>query len=211
MPDITAHITQIKALPTGLQSFVYEAKRWAELKPELVAQVAPFANTEISRQTIIDSFKAYYAKPEASYHQPYLLTMIWGYANSGYGNYRVNKHLEQHEQVAKGMAALKAGDMEAAYKELIAVKSLGISFISKLLYFGGRAKGIGQYPLIYDIRVAGALVKLTTPPSLHDIFQVYPSDKWEHYQKYNATMHTLAANHKVEAEQIEHYLYEGKF
>lgn len=208
MPDISAHITQIKALPTSQQGFVYEAKRWEGLNEGYAKQIAQYAGTEITRQTIIDSFKAYYAQADTSYHPPYLLAMIWGYANSGYGNYRVNRHLENETQIAKGMAALKAGNVEQAYKEFIVVKSLGISFISKLLYFGGRAKGIGPYPLIYDIRVARALVKLTTPPSLHDIFEVYPSNKWEHYQKYNATMHTLAAKHHVDAEQIEHYLYE---
>jgi len=101
---------------------------------------------------------------------------------------------------------VKEENIQQAYKILKSIKGLNISYISKLLYFSTRALGHSDYFLIFDIRVARSLIRLSCPPTLVNLIDVKPSDKFEHYSQYNVQMHQLAQQHKVSAEALEMYL-----
>ncbi|WP_416202349.1 hypothetical protein [Acinetobacter sp. ANC 4470] len=88
------------------------------------------------------------------------------------------------------------------------IDGLNISYISKFLYFASRELAHDHYCLIFDIRVARALVRLTCPAEIVDIVDIKPSDKFQDYQSYNSLMHTLAQKYAVDAEALEMYLFE---
>ncbi len=209
MFNLEKHIKHIKKIKPNEQGFNYDPSRWEDLKSEWKSSIREFENMLVTRKIVINSFKEHFEN-KCDYFKPYLLTMIWGYANAGYGNYRVKTQMRNPEQIKKAFDKLKSGNLEEAFEELISIKGLGISFASKLLYFGGRAR-IKEYPLIFDRRVAGALVKLYVPKSIEGIFEISPSSKFEEYQNYISFLHTLAKKNHVEAEQIEQFLYEQKF
>ncbi|MDN5445102.1 MAG: hypothetical protein L0F90_06475, partial [Pseudomonadales bacterium] len=87
------------------------------------------------------------------------------------------------------------------------INGLNISYISKLLYFSTRALEHSDYCLIFDIRVARALIRLTCPATLVNLIEVTPSNKFEHYNQYNIQMHQLAQQHHISAEALEMYLF----
>ena len=78
---------------------------------------------------------------------------------------------------------VKRKNIQQAYRTLI--NGLNISYISKLLYFSTRALEHSDYCLIFDIRVARALIKLTCPETLVNLIEVTPSNKFEPYHQYN--------------------------
>ena len=106
---------------------------------------------------------------------------------------------------------VRDNNLELAYKSLQSIKGLNISYISKILYFATRAVNHSEYALIYDIRVASSLVKLSTTPEIYNIVKVIPSSKFSDYLKYNKLMHAFAKNHNIEAEKIEMYLFNQIF
>lgn len=62
--------------------------------------------------------------------------------------------------------------------------------------------------LIYDIRVARALVKMTCPAEIYEIIEVMPSDKFSHYKKYNEMLYRIASENDIEADALEMFLFE---
>lgn len=212
--SIQKHKVTIQALkPIKESGFTYEPKRWSKLKPEAKALLSGFENNFISRQDVIAAFKAYYEN-KAEVLFPFLLTMLWGFGNTGYGTYRTNGYIESREHlkhIETAFNAVKTNNIQKAYSDLQKIKGLNISYISKLLYFASRACNQKHYALIYDIRVARALVKLYANDSILNLLQIYPSDKYKDYESYNALLHQWAIDLDVEAEQIEYFLFNGEF
>ncbi|AYA03047.1 hypothetical protein BEN74_09450 [Acinetobacter sp. WCHAc010034] len=194
--------------PLEDSKFKYDLSRWGKLHQELSNVVKHFGDQYISRQDVINSFQDYFNR-KIGIEFPFVLTMIWGFADTGYGTYRTNAYYntENIRRMESAFAHVKNKDIQKSYKELKKIKGLNISYISKLLYFSTRALNHSDYYLIFDIRVATALVKLTCPPNLVNLIDVKPSDKFQNYCQYNAEMHLLAKRYDVSAEALEMYLF----
>ena len=83
--------------------------------------------------------------------------------------------------------------------------------MTKIIYFATRAKIVDNYALIFDIRVASALIKLTTSNEIFEVVTIKPSFKFDKYQIFNQLIHETAREYKVEAEQLEMYLFNQIF
>jgi endonuclease III-like uncharacterized protein len=139
--------------------------------------------------------------------------MVWGFADTGYGTHRTNKYISNNDNIFKIKTALDfihengQDSLKNAFKKLKEIEGLGVSYLTKILYFATRAKCLDNYALIFDIRVAAALIKITTPKEINEIVNVGPSSKFTDYQKFNTLIHKLAKDNKDEADQMEMYLF----
>lgn len=202
-----------KLLPLEESKFLYSSTRWDKLDPALKSLIVDFENATISRQDVIDAFRFFYSG-KLTWNVPFLLTMVWGFADNGYGTFRTNKYFasSSNERLIKdAFHAVQSDKLQLAYKHLKGIDGLNISYISKVLYFATRACDYEDYALIYDIRVARSLVKLTTIPEIFDIVEIQPSTKFSQYKAYNLLIHRFARELGLEADAIEMFLFNGNF
>ncbi|MBS1515329.1 MAG: hypothetical protein JSS63_09870 [Bacteroidetes bacterium] len=194
------------------QSFVYRSQKWKLLDSNLKVLLKNFENKQISRLDIIKSYQEYF-NGKCKAEKPFLLTMIWGYAKSGYGYSRTKPLVEKNvlKVIASALDEIKENGVEGAFKKLKSIKGLGISFISKTLYFSSKALKRKKYQLIFDSKAAGSLLKLTFGRDVSKLFMVNRYVKFEDYKKYNELIHQIANNNSLEADAIEMFLYEQKF
>ena len=152
--------------PLKTNSIKYDKHRWLKhfTKKKQLGFLDEYHEKDISRLLVINEFKKFFDGKSKSALHPFLMTMIWGYDSPGYGPMRVNKLVEENNitLIDLGMKDLKNCDFEKAYKDFKKIHGLSISFISKILYFAGKAQKLKDYPLIFDIRVAKALVSLSS-------------------------------------------------
>lgn len=211
---IGLHLDSINKLnPLEESEFAYKVDKWSKLNLELKSHLAAFENHSIKRRTVIDSFKDYY-DGKIDFSIPFGLTMIWGFADTGYGTYRTNSFYdspEKHSIIENSFKFILNNNVENAYKELQKIKGLNISYISKLLYFSSKACSYDNYCLIYDIRVAKSLVKLSCPSEIFEIIDIKPSNKYFHYNKYNSLIHKISKENMVSPEALEMFLFKQDF
>lgn len=102
----------------------------------------------------------------------FLLAMVWGYGDVGYGPHRTTSVLadaEARKNIRKIVEDTQNFGPSAGWKDLLSthpVPGLGMSFGTKLLYFAGYNSGHLR-PLILDDRVRWSLYDLsrgTVPP-----------------------------------------------
>lgn len=212
--DINSYIPKIAKLnPLKDSKFKYNSTRWAKLNHTYKNLIADFEDREICRDDVVNAYKAYYGN-KGDAMRAFMLTMVWGFADTGYGTHRTNKYIGSLENITfikNAIDAVHQNNLKSAFNELKKVKGLGVSYITKVLYFATRGANQNQYALIYDIRVATALIQLTTPKEIVDLVSVNPSSKFKDYEKYNALIHNLAANNNLEAESIEMFLFNQVF
>ena len=212
--NISIYKEAIKKLNPLIESkFEYKVERWKNLNPKFVNSISDFENSFITRQDVINSFIDYYSG-KVNWEKPFLLVMIWGFADTGYGTYRTNNYIlteENQKLIEKSFNEVLNNDLASAYKSLKSIKGLNISYISKVLYFATKACNYEDYALIYDIRVAKSLVKLTTLPEIFEIVEIVPSSKFLHYKMYISLMHKMAKELNLETESLEMFLFEQKF
>jgi hypothetical protein len=207
------HIKHIQALNLeGDSACNYDTKRWSKLIEEAKSVVRKFEGADISRQSVIDSFANYYKKG-GDYLEPFILTMIWGFDTNGYGTYRTNKYLheENRQFVKQGIDLMGQGNSKEAFSMFLNIKGLNMSYISKLLYFGTRGAKDKNYLLVFDFRVARSLTQLYVPTEVASLLGVFPSVNFDVYIRYCNLLHKWAREIRVEAEQIELFLFDGKF
>jgi len=210
---IKAYISQIAALKPEIIGCTYKTAVWKNLSEDHKGLVCDYEDKNVTRTDVLKAYEEYYAG-KGDYLQAFLLTMIWGFEYTGYGTFRTNNYITNPAHTQRIRAALEAigqNDVEKAYRELKRIKGLGISYISKVLFFATKSSGVSEYCLIFDIRVARALVMLTAPAFVNDIVDVMPSGKWEDYRKYNEMIHNYAQQYQVDAESIELFLFNQKF
>jgi len=211
-------VTKIKNLrPLTDSKFKYNTTRWTNLNAEFKNLIQDFNDKEITRQDVINAFKNYYQNNDIGVMRAFLLTMVWGFADTGYGTHRTNNYIssaENIEIIKNAFDYINRNDQDSlkkAFKELTKIKGLGVSYLTKILYFATRAKNQDDYALIFDIRVASSLIKLTTPIEIFEIVNIGPSSKFKDYQNFNSLIHKLASDYKVEADQLEMYLFNQDF
>ncbi|SEO16926.1 hypothetical protein SAMN05216436_1418 [bacterium A37T11] len=188
--------------------FQYTTTRWSAINDEAKMLVKDFENKYISRSDVIEAYREYFSGTTTDWRRAFTLTMIWGFADTGYGAHRTEKYLngKNYSHIKEALAAVKAKNLKTAFILLSKIDGLGISYISKVLYFATRAEGQDEYALIFDIRVARALIKILAP-IVYGILKIYPSPKYRNYAKYNNLMHTLAKQYGTSAESLELFLF----
>ena len=189
---------------------MYHAETWSKLSIAQKKVIADFKEKTITRAHIIKAYKDYY-KNGTDVLRPFLLTMIWGFADTGYGTHRTKKYIDSKPNlklIKESIDAVKEKDIESAFAKLKKIKGLGISYISKVLYFASKAANHKDYVLIFDIRVARSLININTDKEIAKLVNIYPSDKYEDYVAFNKLMHDLAKKYKVDADVIELFLFD---
>ena len=211
--NLEKYINQIEQLKPMATGFKYNTKVLQKLSGEHKLFISDFEDKYVSRADVIKAFEDYYSG-NGNYMRAFLLTMIWGFADTGYGTHRTNMYvtnLESNKLIKDAIDAVKNKNLKSAFNNLMKIKGLGVSYSTKILHFATKASGDKEYALIYDIRVASALVQLTTPSHIFEIVNVYPSPKFDNYQKYNQLIHRLAHQYNLEPDAIEVFLFEQKF
>jgi hypothetical protein len=112
-----------------------------------------------------------------------------------------------HKLISDSLNAIYGGNVDSAFESLNKINGLGISYISKILYFASKAKKLRDYPLIFDIRVARSIVSLSTGRKFDNILDVKPINTLRAYKEYNSLLHGWGKEMKVGADQIELFLF----
>lgn len=208
------HIKISNLNPLDDSKSLYDKVRWSNLNSSYKELVSDFEDEEISRLDIIKAFKEYYDGNDICM-RAFLLSMIWGFSNTGYGTHRTNKYISEPSNILlikQAIDFVKSNNLKLAFKSLKKIKGLGVSYITKILYFASRSiPEKKDYALIYDIRVASALVELTTPKEIFEIITVNPPSKFSDYIKYNDVIHIIANKYELEPEKIEMFLFNRDF
>lgn len=213
MIKLDNYIEQIKQLEPMATGFMYKANTWSKLSGPHKLLIKDFEDKMITRAYVIKAYEKYY-QDGTDVIIPFLLTMVWGFSDTGYGTHRTNNYISNPENIdliKRGIESVRENDFKLAFKSLKRINGLGVSYLTKVLYFASKAANNKNYALIYDIRVASSLVRLATPKEIVDIVSVRPSYKCKDYLKYNDLMHGLAGKYGVEADSIELFLFEQKF
>ena len=201
---------ELKVMDSGC---FYNTSKWHKLSAECKSLINDYADKYVSRAFVIKTFEDYYSG-KGDYLRAFLLTMIWGFEDTGYGTHRTNNYISKPENsslIKAGIDAVKNRDLKLAFFSLKKIKGLGISYISKILYFATKGAGYREYALIFDIRVATSLIQLTTTKQIFEIVKISPSSKFDDYHKYNKLIHRLAHQHDIEPDAIELFLYRQDF
>ncbi len=211
-------LQQINQLnPLFDSKFKYDGVRWEKLNYKYKALVSDFIDLEISRKDVINAFEDYYSNPEKDVIRPFLLAMIWGFADTGYGWHRTNNYISSQENIElikmsiDQLKSNKNDGLKMAFNNLKKIKGLGVSYLTKVLYFATRALKQEDYALIFDIRVASSLILFTTPKELYEIVSISPSSKYIDYSKFNKLMHSISKENNINAENLEMFLFDQKF
>ena len=211
--NLEKYIRQIKQMKPMEAGFMYNATTWSKLSEHHKFLIRDFEGKMITRADVIKAYKKYY-NHGIDIVIPFLLTMVWGFADTGYGTHRTNNYISNFENldwIKQGIDAVKKEEIKEAFKSLKKIKGLGVSYITKVLYFASKGANLKNYALIYDIRVASSLIRLTTPKEIFEIVSVSPSSKYENIKRYNSLLQQQAKKYNVEADAIELFLYEQKF
>lgn len=210
---ILPFISQIRASNTMEQGFIYNPAKWVLLQEQHRLWLSAYQNRLIDRNDVLQSFKDYF-EGKCEVIKPFLLTMLWGFAETGYGNYRTNLYISTPENIdliKSAVDAVRLGEFEKGFKLLKQIKFLGVSYITKVLYFASKAANHSDYCLIFDIRVATSLIQLTTPKEIYQLVEIYPSSKFKDYQVYNALLHQIAKEYQLQADDLEYFLFAQEF
>ena len=217
MLDLSKYKQAIKQLkPLQKNLVTYDKKRWAPAFKDAhhLSDLSSLHNKGISRNTIIKVYKDFYSEKTKKPLTPFLITMICGYDSSGFGLFRVNRFVTSKNEslIGDALTAVKEHDIKKGFALLMKIKGLGVSFVSKVLYFAARAAGMKQYPLIFDIRVANNLVNLSTDGELNGMVSAQPTKNFKGYNAYNSMIHNMAKKMGLEAEDVEYFIfkYDGK-
>lgn len=189
---------------------IYNTGTWRLLNSKLKNQVKHLENKPINRNEVFEYYNSYFSGETKDASLPFLVTMLWGFGSNGYGAYRTNKYLVSEENVQiinHSFEEMKLHNTSKAYELLMQIKGLNISYVSKVLYFATKALGIENYTLIFDIRVARALVEIEAGKEISSILNITPSDKYEDYVKYNNLIHRVAKELQTEADSLEMFLF----
>jgi hypothetical protein len=210
---ILPYISKIKASNALEQGFIYNPTKWLLLQEQHRLLLSSYQNQLIKRKGVLIAFQDYF-EGKCEVLKPFLLTMIWGFGEAGYGNHRTNIYISTPEYlnlIKTAIDAVKIGDYEKGFKLLKQIKYLGVSYITKVLYFAAKAASHKDYCLIFDIRVSTSLIQLTTPKEIYEMVEIYPSSKYKNYHSYNTLIHQIANDHQLQADELEYFLFDQKF
>lgn len=226
--NLNPFIEQIRNLDPSNQSIRYNSALWSNFIfmnneifmynfiDEDIAFIVEKYPGRISRSDIIN----YLSSDGSSLRRGFLMSMIWGHGAGENGRadnrgpWKVSKMLEDlplaESILYNASLALDENDLIRAHKAFKKMPRCRVNFFSKFLYFLGKSKQMKKYPLIFDARVAGTLLKLnSTDPEMNMLVKVEPSQDPIAYRTYVHRMHELALEYNVEADKIELFLFNG--
>ena len=200
-------------LPSLENSFYeFNSVKWLSIKK--LYNLGLEEGQRITRQVVIDAFSEFYKGNQSDPVVPFVLAMIWGYGDTSYGPYRLDKILEEKRNIELIKNAIKEmnlkPDYSTAFKNLKEVKGLGISYVSKVMYFAGRGLSheAYEYPLIFDKMVSKAILDLIIDDKeLLNWFLISPNTSYQTYLAYNSLLHKTAKEYNVAADWIEYQLF----
>ena len=197
------------------RQFDWKVKNWTnKLEKQFhVFVLEDMCHSQISRGYIFEKVKSFDSlnkKETNDYMRLFTQVMVWGFASSGYGPYRTNKFLSKninHEFIKNGFDYCFVGEFEKSFKEFNKIEGLGISFISKLIYFAAKDSHPDTYPLIFDIQVVRSLLG-TFSNDLLSLVEVMPKSNYKSYKLYRDIISENAIRYNIEADLIECILYD---
>ncbi|MGO4609923.1 hypothetical protein AB4142_26640 [Variovorax sp. 2RAF20] len=159
----------------------------------------------------------YYARADVASEQKFVAAMVWGHEAAAEGR-RDNrgpwkvatmfKDAVMLKETLRGMDVASDLGIEAAYKRFKDIPRCGTSFLTKHLYFLGKADGGHRYPLIFDNRVAAGLLKLqVTNPLVFDMVDVGVARTPRAYLAYLRLARQVADRAQCEMDQVEYFLF----
>jgi hypothetical protein len=179
----------------------------------LVEQCRNFLGKEFSRADLVRLYQSDEFKPEAKF----LAAMIWGHeAPAGSrpdrrGPWKVAQMFSDAGVTIKLLRQIEVDtdtQLRAAYKSGLSLKRCGPNFFTKHLYFLGKASRQRHYPLIFDDRVAGGLLKLSgKSSSVLGMVTIHARPKVNAYLDYLAFAYADADRIGCSPDQIEYFLF----
>jgi hypothetical protein len=109
--------------------------------------ISDFEDKSICRADVIPAFKEYYSS-QGDAMRAFMLTMVWGFSDTGYGTHRANTYISvpsNIELIKKAIDSVKQSDLKSAFNDLKKIKGLGVSYITKALYFATRGVEQSNY------------------------------------------------------------------
>jgi hypothetical protein len=161
----------------------------------------------------------YYAKADVAIEQKFVAAMVWGHEavaegrRDNRGPWKLAKMFEDAVKVTEvltGMDVASEQGIEAAYNQFKVIPRCGTSFLTKHLYFLGKAKAESgrYYPLIFDNRVAAGLLKLqVTNPSALKMVDVGVARTPHAYLAYLKLARQVADRADCEMDKVEYFLF----
>lgn len=188
-----------------------------DMPPEIGCKIKIVKNRLGERFTRKDIHKLYKDK-KLDIVTKFLAAMIWGYEHEeghrrdARGPSRVAKMFEDFEKTKDILESAHSDFDEAilskSYKLLNSIPKCGQSFLTKHLYFLGKASNPKSYPVILDARVAAGLLKLSLKDSYClEIFKAQTYQKFSAYWRYLQLTKYWADKFVCEPEQIECFLF----
>ena len=168
----------------------------------------------VTRSNIVD----FYRKPDVPDETKFLAAMIWGHEapagsrRDSRGPWKVTKMFAYplaSEAAIRNVSIANRSDITSSYKELDKVLDrCGPNFFTKHFYFLGKSKGLQAYPLIFDDRVAGGLMKVSLASACcSGMVRVTAARKAEAYLQYLDYAVGQAQLIGCDLDQIEYFFF----
>lgn len=193
----------IKHIPYEFHSFEIVKSNWKNSSQEkLISRI--FGNQDkisISRSEIL--------LDEKSTENRILETLMWGYPTKGRGK-NIDKILEKDSfrslQAFLTSKVISGLSIEELKKQIIEIDGLGISTMTKLLYFF-RIKLDQHYCLILDDQII-KLIRENKYEELSPLIRMNRYNAISYYPRYLKILNELSNRISCEPEQIELFLYQ---
>lgn len=222
LPELQKHAVAIDGTTPLSQTVRLELAGWkskvgnTEIWQDTIAYAMSLGWIQQSKmalsRTMLINVAAQNISPEISF----LLDLLWGYGTGkGRAHSAVCKMLQDPQigwHLAKGRSAVAAGDYRQAFEAYNSIQGMGMSFVSKVMYFESRAARSHDYVPIFDDRVARKLFQLAIDPSdvwLCEALLHGRGGNWAAYDAYIQNLKILARNLNpaVGLEQLEYWLF----
>ena len=164
----------------------------------------------------------FYRQSDIDQPTKFLAAMIWGYEapagsrRAAYGPKRVSNmfyHIEVADKAINQVNIESYEKITESYKELKkkgVLPNCGPNFFTKHFYFLGLARNLVDCPVIFDKRVATALMKLAINPNnetILDMVDIDTSTKPLAYENFLKFIHKEAAKIGCHPDQLEYFLF----
>lgn len=211
---------QIAATKPLDDSFPVDLVKWDEGFSNVAAwqavrglfPVGPMA--QISRALVLDQLRG-----GLPHEVGFMLIMLWGYGSENSTAFNKVRKMTEHRDFGQNLTGairlLGAGDPKSnkkAFRQLLEIPELGVSYATKVLYFETRVRRSQGYLPIFDNRVARALVGAALASEdrwLLDSLALGRGGNWKAYEAYLTKLEVMAGQLEVDVEQLEFWLFKN--
>ena len=194
----------IRSFPYKKQSFLIERKNWGEITFQHLEKIfSTYGNGEmvrLNRETLFEDTE--------STEEFIFKVLLWGYPTRGRGN-NMEKLLEKENLEELKITLEKYKNNNVSTEELVEdvskIKGLGISTVSKFLYFLN-AKIDGFKALILDDQILNVINRKRIS-ELNQLSSLKREQALKKYSRYLEKMSELSKELECEPDQIEIFLF----